>query len=147
MAFDDGGSNGWGGGSGGGNSSGLPPDFPNPFDKIKDLFGSFGGGFFALIAAVAVLLWLGSGFYVVNTDEVGVVKRFGKYSHTTDPGPHWHLPYPIETVMRPKVTQVHRMEVGFETIDSGPPARYRQVPRVSSSFNTASKTPSTFSSR
>ncbi|PLX43387.1 MAG: FtsH protease activity modulator HflK [Deltaproteobacteria bacterium] len=131
MAFDDGGSNGWGGGSGGGNSSGLPPDFPNPFDKIKDLFGSFGGGFFALIAAVAVLLWLGSGFYVVNTDEVGVVKRFGKYSHTTDPGPHWHLPYPIETVMRPKVTQVHRMEVGFETIDSGPPARYRQVPRES----------------
>ncbi|PLX39832.1 MAG: FtsH protease activity modulator HflK [Deltaproteobacteria bacterium] len=131
MAFDDGGPNGWGGGSGGGNSSGLPPDFPNPFDKIKDLFGSFGGGFFALIAAIAVLLWLGSGFYVVNTDEVGVVKRFGEYSYTTDPGPHWHLPYPIETVMRPKVTQVHRMEVGFETIDPGPPARYRQVPRES----------------
>jgi membrane protease subunit HflK len=46
----------------------------------------------------------------------------------TQPGPHWHLPYPMEAVQKPKVTQVRRIEVGFRTITSGPPARYQKVP-------------------
>jgi membrane protease subunit HflK len=60
-----------------------------------------------------------------------VVLRFGKWVATTDPGPHYHLPSPIETVYKPKVTEVKRIEVGFRTIDLGPPARYSDVPQES----------------
>jgi len=69
--------------------------------------------------------------HIVAPDEAGVVKRFGKYIYTTKPGPHFHLPYPIETVIKPKVTEVKRIEIGFRTIDPGPPARYRSVPKES----------------
>jgi membrane protease subunit HflK len=40
---------------------------------------------------------------------------------------HWHWPYPIERVLRPKVTEVQRLEIGFRTVDPGPPARYTQM--------------------
>ena len=54
----------------------------------------------------------------MEPDEVGVVTRFGKYVSTTGPGPHYHLPVPIEAVMRPKVTQIRRVEVGFRSYGS-----------------------------
>ena len=65
---------------------------------------------------------------VLVLDEQGVVRRFGEYVYTTDPGAHWHLPFPIESVIRPKVTEYKRIEVGFRTIDAGPPARYKSFP-------------------
>ncbi|MEK9939840.1 MAG: protease modulator HflK N-terminal domain-containing protein, partial [Methylotenera sp.] len=50
------------------------------------------------IAAVIILVWLATGFYIVDQGSVGVVQRFGKVADdTTEPGPRWHLPYPIET--------------------------------------------------
>jgi len=75
-----------------------------------------------------LILWLMTGFYIVQPDEMGVVKRFGAISSVAPPGPHYHLPYPIETVLRPKVTKVHRTEIGFRTVDIGPPAQYRSIP-------------------
>ncbi len=81
-----------------------------------------------LIVVVIVLIWVLSGIYIVAPDEVGVVKRFGRYTTETGPGPHYHFPYPIETVMKPKVTQVRRIEIGFRTVQPGPPPRYRPVP-------------------
>ena len=75
--------------------------------------------------------WLLSGFYIVGPDEMGVIRRFGVYSRSTGPGPHYHLPYPIEKVDTPKVTQVQRLEVGFRTVDPGPPARYVTIPQES----------------
>lgn len=84
-----------------------------------------------ILLAVFVLLWLATGIYIVGPDEKGVVLRFGKWVATTDPGPHYHLPAPIETVYRPKVTEVKRIEVGFRTVDQGPPARYSDVPQES----------------
>jgi len=77
------------------------------------------------------LFWIVSGVYIVSPDEVGVIKRFGKMVRVTMPGPHYHLPYPIETVIKPKVTQVRRIEIGFRTISIGPPAQYRSIPRES----------------
>jgi len=74
---------------------------------------------------------LSSSFYVVQADEQGVVKRFGKYRRTDKPGVHFKLPWPIEEVQKPKVTEVKRIEIGFRTIDPGPPARYREVPEES----------------
>ena len=97
--------------------------FKNLQDKLK---GKFPGGW--IVLAILVVLWIASGIYIVSPDEVGVVKRFGKYVYSTQAGPHFHIPYPIETVVKPKVTEVKRMEIGYRTIDPGPPARYRSVP-------------------
>ncbi|GAB4254702.1 MULTISPECIES: protease modulator HflK [Deferrisoma] len=97
--------------------------------ELRDRYGRwFGGGLAAGIAALVLLGWAATGFYIVNPDEVGVVKRFGRYAYMVGPGPHWHLPYPVETVLKPKVTQVRRVEVGFRTVTVGPPARYQKVP-------------------
>ncbi|MBW2092031.1 MAG: protease modulator HflK, partial [Deltaproteobacteria bacterium] len=83
---------------------------------------------FYILVIIVILIWLLSGIYIVAPDEVGVVKRFGRYTTETGPGPHYHFPYPIETVLKPKVTQVRRFEIGFRTIHPGPPPRYRPVP-------------------
>ncbi|MFZ9350109.1 MAG: FtsH protease activity modulator HflK, partial [Candidatus Fonsibacter ubiquis] len=56
-----------------------------------------------------------------DADEQGVVLRFGKYTSMTQPGLNYHLPYPIESVMTPKVTRVNRVDVGFRS--SGDSAR------------------------
>ena len=56
---------------------------------------NFGGGI-GLIVAVIVLIWLASGFYIVDASQRGVVLRFGKYVEATQAGPRWHLPFPIE---------------------------------------------------
>ena len=84
-----------------------------------------------ILIAILAIMWLATGIYIVAPDEKGVVMRFGKWVSTTGPGPHYHLPSPIETVLKPKVTEVKRIEVGFRTIDQGPPARYSDVPRES----------------
>lgn len=74
-------------------------------------FRSFGGG--GLIIGLLVLVWIASGFYIVNAGERGVVLRFGRYVETTMPGPHWHLPYPVETKEVVNVDQVRTVEVGY----------------------------------
>ncbi|MBA3062274.1 MAG: FtsH protease activity modulator HflK [Atribacteria sp.] len=75
-----------------------------------------------------IALYLASGIFVVATDEQGVVRRFGKFVRIESPGLNYHLPYPIETVVTPAVTRVKRVEIGFRTISSGPPARYQKFP-------------------
>lgn len=70
------------------------------------------GGAFILIALV-VLVWLASGFYIVDASQRGVVLRFGKYVQTTQPGPQWHLPYPMESVEVVNLSQVRTIEVGY----------------------------------
>ena len=118
----------WGGGGGGGNNQ-QPPDLDEIIRKLKAKLGSFGGGGgggglaggglpfggrgLAIIVGVVIAIWLASGLYVVAADEQGVVKRFGALQKTTAPGLHYHLPWPIETVLTPKVTQIRRIEVGY----------------------------------
>jgi len=81
---------------------------------------------------VVLAVWLFSGIYYVDTDEQGVVLRFGKWSNTTAPGLHIHLPWPMETVLTPKVTAINRMEVGYRGEDSkNLGAISRQVPEES----------------
>jgi membrane protease subunit HflK len=70
-----------------------------------------------LIAALVVFAWINSGIYMVQPDEQGVVLRFGKWVATTSPGLHYHLPFPVEQVLFPKVTQVNQLQLG-----SGPAA-------------------------
>jgi len=83
-----------------------------------------------IIPAVVVLYFL-SGIYIVRPDEQGVVRRFGRAVRVTEPGPHYHLPRPIEKVDKVKVKQVRRIEIGFRTVSTGMPARYRFMPEES----------------
>ena len=90
-------------------------------------FSSVGSIILVATIVIAALWFVVSGpFYTVGPDQEGVVLRFGKYVRSTSPGFHFKWPGPIETVETPEVTQIKRLEVGFETIDPGPPARYRQ---------------------
>ncbi len=84
-----------GGGSGG--DSGAP--------------GNFGG--VGLVVVIVVLIWLASGFYIVDASQRGVVLRFGKYLEATEPGPRWHFPFPIETVEVVNLSQVRTVEIGY----------------------------------
>ena len=69
-------------------------------------------GIAALIGLV-VIAWLSTALYRVQPDEKGVVLRLGKWVGTTDPGLHVHLPYPIDSVLLPKVTQVNQIQLGL----------------------------------
>ena len=84
-----------------------------------------------LVLGILVVLWLLSGVYQVGLDEQAVVLRFGKFQTVVDPGLHYHLPQPIDMHITRSVTKVYREEIGFTTIDPGPPARYRQRPHES----------------
>lgn len=61
----------------------------------------------------AIVLWAASGFFIVGPDEVGVIQRFGQYNRTVGEGPHVRLPYPIESHLKPNITQWQRLEIGF----------------------------------
>ncbi|ARJ64341.1 HflK protein [Magnetospirillum sp. ME-1] len=108
-----------GGGNGGGFGGG--PDLEDFIRKGQERLrrampGGSGGangtrGIMAL-AALAVAFWGFSGIYKVSPDEQGVVMRFGKWVDTTEPGLHYRLPYPIETVLLPKVTKVNQLLLG-----------------------------------
>jgi len=65
-----------------------------------------------LLAALVLAGWLATGLYNVQPDEEGIVLRFGRWVATEQPGLHYHLPYPIETVLLPKVTSVNEMGIG-----------------------------------
>ena len=69
-----------------------------------------------LIVAVAGLVWLGSGFYIVQEGQQAVVTTFGRYSHTSDAGFKWRFPYPVQAHEMVSVTQLQSVEVGRNTV-------------------------------
>ena len=115
----------WGTSPGGGNGSGRGPVPPNIDEIIRNIqekikrflpSGSTGGNkplLFGLI--IVAIIWALSGLYRVLPDEQGIVLRFGKFVSTTQPGLNYHFPYPIETVLTPKVTKVNRIDIGFRS--------------------------------
>ena len=121
--------------------TGGPPQPPNLEDLLRkgqDRVRGFipGGGRgrlgILLVALVVVAIWLLSGFYRVQPDEQGVVLRFGEWVNTTQPGLNYHLPWPVESVVTPKVTRVNRVNVGFRTIgELGRSASTRDLPEES----------------
>ncbi len=88
-------------GSGGGGDGLSPSGMPG------------GGNLVGLLIGVLVLVWAASGFYIVDTGQRGVVLRFGKYIETTEPGPRWHLPWPVESREIVNVDQVRTVEIGY----------------------------------
>jgi membrane protease subunit HflK len=90
-------------------------------------YGGGGGGTglsgkgWSLIAIGVGVLWLASGFYLVAPAEVGVVKTFGQYSRMSSPGPNYHLPWPIESVIKPNIAQENMLQIGFRGQGSASP--------------------------
>jgi len=123
----------WGTGGGGGGkgpwgsgpqqSGPSPPDLEEFLrrsqDKLRNVLpgGNLGGKGLALIALAAIAIWGLSGFFRVEPDELGVVLRFGKYVRDVKPGLNYHLPYPIESVLTPKVTRVNRIDIGLRNVE------------------------------
>ena len=106
-----------------------PPDIDELLSNLQDKFKigipKKGGIIFIIIIAVA--FWFATGIFIVDPEEQAVIKRFGEVTDVVGPGPHYHFPSPIETVQIAPVTAVRRLEIGFRTIQVGPPAKYRRV--------------------
>jgi len=113
-------------------NDGGPPDLDeiwrNVNRRMGELFGrkgdeggggdrpprrGFAMGGVGLLVALVVLVWLASGFYIVDEGRRGVVTHFGKYTETTLPGPRWHLPFPVEAVELVDFSQVKTVEIGY----------------------------------
>lgn len=77
-----------------------------------------------LLILLILILYLASGIYIVQPNEQGVIRRFGKFTRIDSPGLHYHLPFPFETAVTPSVTEVKRIEIGFRTARGG----YLEVP-------------------
>jgi membrane protease subunit HflK len=69
-----------------------------------------------LIVAVIALIWLGSGFFIVQEGQQAVVMTFGRYSHTVDAGFQWRMPYPFQSHETVSVTTLRSKEVGRNTV-------------------------------
>jgi len=70
----------------------------------------------ALIAGVVVLIWLGSGVFIVQEGQKAVVSSFGRYSHTVDAGFQWRFPYPFQAHETINVSQLRSTEVGRNSV-------------------------------
>jgi len=91
-------------GNGGGDGGGFRPDMKN---------AGFGLG---MIVAVAVLIWLGTGFFIVNEGQQAVITQFGRYKSTVGAGFNWRLPYPIQGHELVITTQIRSADVGRDSI-------------------------------
>jgi len=126
----------WGSGGGGGGSKGpwgsgqqpsgggsSPPDLEELLrrsqDKLRTVLpgGNLGGKGVLLLLLGALVVWGISGFYRVDTNEYGVVLRFGAFDRYAGPGLNYHLPYPIESVLTPQVTVVRQIHIGMRQVE------------------------------
>lgn len=120
---------------GGRNGDQGPPDLDEIVRKMQEKMGGlFGGrrggvsrgggsgaGLFTvgLFAVAALVIWMLFGFYIVDAGKRGVELRFGQFSQITDPGLHWHAPYPIEQVELVDVEKRNFIEVGYRSAGGG----------------------------
>lgn len=119
----------------------TPPDLEDWLrrgqDRLRTVLpgggGSIGAKGFAIVAVIALIGWGLSGIFFVQPDELGVVLRFGQYVRQVSPGPNYHLPYPIETVLTPQALKVNQITIGIRVVDGarGSTASVRDVPEES----------------
>jgi membrane protease subunit HflK len=88
--------------------------------RLAPLWGQFGAKgrgwarprrHLAILAVLVAIGWLATGIYRVQPNEQGVILRLGKWVDTTGPGLHLHLPFPLETALFPKVTQINQLSL------------------------------------
>ncbi len=102
--------------------------------------GGGGGGWFLVV--LLVIAWLATGLYRVDEAERGVVQRFGAYTKMTNPGLHWHIPFPIETVDLVNANAVSNFAFDTEMLTADEQyvfidmvVQYRRTDPVAYSFN------------
>jgi membrane protease subunit HflK len=114
------------------NNNQTPPELDEVIKDFKNKFNStFGGkssgnsgaskaakGSFKYIFILAFIVWLATGIYIVDPAERGVVLRFGAFQTSATKGPHWHIPYPIESVYKINVEQIRSAEIGFRNVQN-----------------------------
>ncbi len=100
-------------------------------DTPEELFRQGGEKFFNIQKWIPLIFFIflitfvaGTSFYSVEQDEVGIIRRFGKYQRTTDPGLHWKFPFGIENLDKVKVKHVFKEEFGFRTVQAGVKTQY-----------------------
>ncbi len=93
-----------GGGASGGGGGGFQPDMKS---------AGLGVG---VIAGIALLIWLGTGFFIVQEGQQAVITQFGKYHSTVGAGFNWRLPYPIQRHETVRVTQIRSKDVGRDSV-------------------------------
>lgn len=119
-----GGNNPWGSGGGGGRrgggmgGGGRPPELDELLrqsqNRMKNMFGGKGGGIGVLaLAAIGLIAWVATGFYTVGPAQQGIVLRFGEFVEITTPGINYHLPSPIERVIKVDVEAQNQINIGF----------------------------------
>jgi membrane protease subunit HflK len=89
---------------GGGNGGGFQPDMKS---------AGIGAG---LVGAVVVLIWLGTGFFIVQEGQQAVITQFGRYQSTVGAGFNWRLPYPIQRHEVVTVTQIRSVDIGRDNV-------------------------------
>jgi len=110
-------------GSGPQSSGPTPPDLEDLLrrsqDKLRSVMpgGGLGGKGLVIVGLLAVVVWGLSGIFFVQPDEVGVIMRFGKAVRTVSSGANYHLPYPIETALTPKVTTNNPIHIGMRLVE------------------------------
>ena len=124
--------------SGGGNNAGQPPDLDELWRdlnrKLSGLFGEKQGGGgsgnggnyqpdmkgaglgLGVIATIGILIWLGTGFFIVQEGQQAVITQFGKYQSTVGAGFNWRMPYPVQRHELVFVTQIRSTDVGRDTV-------------------------------
>ncbi len=132
----------WGSGGKGPWGSGPQPSGPTPpdleeflrrsQDRLRTVLpgGGLGGKGIGLIALLALVIWGFSGFFRVDPDELGIVLRFGQYVRDAKPGLNYHIPYPVESALTPKVTRVNRIDIGMRSAED-PRRASRDIPEES----------------
>ena len=103
------------GGKGGGNPPPQRGGLPGSGGGFQPDMKSAGIGV-GLIAAVVVLVWAGSGVFIVQEGQQAVVTSFGRYSQTRDAGLQFRWPYPFQAHETVAVTQLRSVDVGRNTV-------------------------------
>jgi len=76
------------------------------------------------VIILAIVIFIATGLYTVNPEEVGVIQRFGKYLSTTQPGLHFKIPFGVDKLTKVKVKLVFKEEFGFRTLQAGVRTKY-----------------------
>jgi len=93
-------------------------DFTAKIAKMQHSKDNF-DGYFKIILAIILFLWLVSGFYQVQPSEQGVILRLGRYTQTTDAGLHYHFPYPFEEVFIVDISKERSINLGINETEYG----------------------------
>ncbi len=119
-------------------------------ERLRRMFGGGNGGgrgaqgpqgMLKFLVLIVAGIWLASGIYIVAPDEQGVVLRFGQYVQTTSPGLNYHLPQPIETVIKPKVERENQIEVGFRSFENASSAVLNRLRQAGANRNATADVP------